>query len=344
MRLISLFVVALVFVGCKKDKPNVDTSSFELKNGVLVLCEGLFQQNNSSVSWIDNSGGINNSIFADRANRSLGDTGNDMKQYGGKVYIVVNNSSTLEVLSAHDFSSIKQIQMVEGSTPKQPRSIAFHGSNAFVSCFDGYVDVIDTASLTITERIQVGANPEGMAVANNKLYVANSGGLNFPNVDSTLSVIDLSTNSEIQKVVVGKNPGTIIADAYGDVYVIARGDYGSIPSRLVRVNTTTDTNEETFPFDISLITAMNNNFLISDGVTISTFDPALEQVSMSNMINLGGVTTLYNIAYNSSNDQIYLFDAMNYTNLGYIRTFTTSGSHITDYHLGLNPSKALFYD
>ena len=41
-----------------------------------------------------------------------------------------------------------------------------------------------------------------MAYANGNIYVANSGGLNFPNVDSTLSVIDVNSEIELMKIVI----------------------------------------------------------------------------------------------------------------------------------------------
>ena len=345
MRLIKLFAIFLLVVSCKKEEPVTPSESFKLNNGILVLCEGLFQQNNASVSWIDlGQGSIDNQFFVSRTNLSLGDTGNDMQQYGGKIYIVVNVSSTIEVVSADSFTPIKQIQMFDGATAKQPRHIEFSGSNAYVTCYDGYVDVIDTASLTVTNRIAVGANPEGMTVANNKLYVANSGGLNFPNMDSTLSVIDLSLQTEIQKITVGKNPGSVISDATGDVYVIARGDYGAIPSRLIRVSSVSDTKEEEFPFEVSSIASMNNNFLISANNTISLFDPNTEQMISSNFVNLSDVVTMYNVVYHSATDKIYIMDAMNYTNTGYLRKYSSAGAYISSYHVGLNPSKVLFYD
>ncbi|MFT6982999.1 MAG: YVTN family beta-propeller protein [Crocinitomicaceae bacterium] len=345
MRLISFIVIGLVLFSCKKDEPQAPATAPDLANGALVLCEGLFQLNNSSISWIDfSSGVIDNSYFVTRTNRQIGDTGNDMKRYGSKIYVVVNVSSVIEVLSASDFTSIKQIQMESGGVSKQPRSIAFYGGNAYVTCYDGFVDVIDTSSLTVTSRIPVGNNPEGLAVANGKLYVANSGGLNFPNLDSTLSVIDLATNAELMKITVGINPGEVVSDASGDVYVISRGDYGAVPSRLKRVNSTTDVLAESFAFDINGISPMNSNFLVFDANSVSVFNAISEMIESSNFIDLSEVVTLYNISYNSFNGKIYISDAMNYTNTGYLRKYNSVGVYETSYHVGLNPKKVLFYD
>lgn len=349
MRLISCFLLFMVLFSCKKDKPNPGLVS-ELKNGMLVLCEGLFQQNNSTLSWINTlTDEVDTDFFTTQNDRMLGDTGNDMKLYGGKIYIVVNNSNTIEVLSKFTGKSIKQISMVNGVVGKQPRSIAFYGSNAYVTCYDGFVDVLDTASLTITQRIQVGANPEGLAISNGKLFVSNSGGLNSI-VDSTVSVIDLATYSEITKITVGKNPGSVKVDAQGDVYVIARGNYGTIPSRMVKLNTLNNTVDQTFPFDASGMERMNQYFLISfynystETSEIRLFNTETETLENNSFINTSSITTLFGIQYNSQNDKIYCLDAMSYTNTGYVRQFSASGFYEKSYHVGLNPNKILFYE
>jgi hypothetical protein len=54
-----------------------------------------------------------------------------------------------------------------------------------------------------------------------KIYVANSGGLDFQdaNYDHTVSVIDLNSFEEIEQIEVGLNPYQVFADSQGDVYV-----------------------------------------------------------------------------------------------------------------------------
>lgn len=353
MRYIRLIFIVFFIFSCKKHKnETVDTSkNTGLKNGMLVLCEGLFQHNNSTLSWVDFSNSeTDNDFFVTKNGRQLGDTGNDMELYGSKIYIVVNVSSTIEVLDKNTGKSIKQISMLNDGIAKQPRSIAFYGSKAFITCYDGYVDVLDTASLTLLNRIKVGENPEQIAFSNSKMYVTNSGGLNSPNVDSTVSVISMSSLNEIKKITVGKNPGTIKVDHQGDIYVIARGNYGSIPSRMVKINAQTDLVETTFTFDASGIEVMGEKLLISyynyanSTSNIALFDATSEQIISNEFISTSGITTLYGVRYRSSNDKIYCFDAMSYTNSGYVRMYSSLGNYETSYHVGLNPNNIVFYE
>lgn len=351
MKLINLLIISvIVLFSCKKDTVVLKTPE-HLKKGMLVLNEGLFQQNNSTVSWVDlNTNEVVLDLFSSVNGRLLGDTGNDMKIYGGKIYIVVNNSGTIEVLNRNNLKSIKQINMTVGSINKSPRSIAFSGSKAYVACYDGYVDVIDTASLTILERIQVGANPEDLVVGNGKLYVSNSGGLNYPNVDSTVSVIDLMDYSQQIKLTVGKNPGGLQVDDEGDVYVIARGNYGSIPSRLVRIDGATNTVAETFSFNALGIERMGSSFLINyydfntQIASVSLFDPLTETIINPTLIPMDEITTLYGVKYDPFRNKIYCLDAMSFTNTGYLRRFSVDGTYETSIHVGLNPNNVLFYE
>jgi len=347
----TFLVLLIAIASCKKKNPTPEAEApAVLEHGFLVLNEGLFNLNNSTLSWVNTGDhSVNNQFFEDKTDRGLGDTGNDLDRYGSKIYVIVNVSSTVEILDARTGNPIRQISMIAGTTPKQPRSIAFYGPNAFVTCYDGFVDVIDTNSLTVTQRIPVGSNPEGLAVSNGKLYVANSGGLNSV-TDSTVSVISLATFQETGRITVGKNPGSVCADSQGDIYVISRGNYGSIPSRMHRINTVTDTKAQSYSFDASGITRMNDQLLISyynfasNTSAIGLFDALTEQLTVPNYISTAGITTLYGITYSPVTNKIYCSDANSFTSTGYVHLFSAAGVFERTYHVGLNPSKILVYD
>lgn len=348
MKFSILILCLLLIVSCKKEttKPTAEIPT-SLKSGLLVLNEGMFQFNNAKLSWMNNADqSVNNDFFEQKNNRSLGDTGNDLKRYGGKIYVVVSTSSTIEILNATTGKSIKQISMMNGSTPKQPRSIAFYGSSAFVTCYDGFVDVFDTTNLTITMRIPVGQNPEDLVVSNHKLYVSNSGGLNFPNVDSTVSVINLNTLQEIKRITVGPNPGAIVCDAEGDIYVISRGNYAAIPAQLHRIETFSDTKTHDFTFAIQSMAIFQDKLLISEpnSIVIKTFNTLSESNNLTNFITNAPITTLYGMYFSSITNKVYCFDAVNYSSTGYVVQFSASGNYEKKYHVGLNPSKLIVYE
>jgi hypothetical protein len=349
MRLIKYFLILLPFLfACKKDKVIDKVVVNQLYQGALVLNEGLFQQNNSSLSWIDYYDySSQNEFFEIKSGRKLGDTGNDMQLYGGKIYIVVNVSSTVEVLDSKTGLSIKQITFSKlNGSPKQPRSITFHGGKAFVSCFDGFVDVIDTSTLLITNRIPVGLNPDQIAIAGNKILVSNSGGLNSPIMDSTISIIDPVTEIELQRIVVGKNPGLI--KVIGDyAFIHVRGNYGSVPSKFLRIDLNNLSVSEEIPLNIINFEKMGSELLLAylenNEPKIGTFDPVSKTFTNPNLISLSGIETLYNMQYNPVNQHIYLVDAKGFTFTGSILEYNSNGTYIRQFNAGLNPNSILFF-
>ncbi|WP_107039296.1 YncE family protein [Brumimicrobium mesophilum] len=344
-----LFIFLLIFSSCKKDEIEPAVLSDNFSNGILVLSEGLFQHNNSTLTWINNeTGEITYDIFLQKNERPIGDTGNDMMFYGGKIYIAVTGASTVEVLDKNTLKSIQQIQFDYNNQSQEPRSIASADGKVFVSSFDGYVSVIDTTSLQITKRIKVGRNPEGVCISNQSLFVANSGGLDFQNVDTTVFEIDLNTLEVIDTFVVGDNPGSIISDNFNNVYVVKRGDYASNSSELVRINTITK--EVTNLGHAATTMALRDNqlyisyFNFNTGTSaVSIFDCFSQSIINSNFINNQDITTLYGVIPYKT-DELICLDAMSFTNTGYLRFFNQTGTLTNSLKVGLNPNSIIHYE
>lgn len=351
MNLIKYLAVSsliLFVVSCKKDPIINPDLGEKYENGLLVLCEGLFHQNNSSLTWINlTTGEVEKDVFQKVNNRLLGDIGNDMLLYGSKIYITVTTSSTVEVLDKNTLKSIKQIPFDYNQKAQQPRYLASHNGKVFVSSFDGFVSVLDTASLKIEKRIKVGRNPEGICVSDHSLYVANSGGLDFENMDTTVMAIDLNTLKVTDTFVVGQNPGRMIADDFGNIYVVKQGDFGTNPSELVRINTF-DKSVVNLHIPATSLSKRENHLYLSyysfekGASDVSIFDCANQTLVSSQFINSQSVTTLFN-TFPFQKDKLICLDAMNYTNSGYLRFFDSSGGLINSINVGLNPNTIIHF-
>lgn len=120
----------------------------------------------------------------------------------------------------------------------QPRYLAAYDGKVYVSYYDGYVARIDTATLEVDAMVKVGRNPEQLAVCDGYLYVANSGGMDYSTelgYDKTVSVLELSAFTEVEKIEVVCNPAVVVA-CDGEVYVASYGNYYDIPSTLQRIS------------------------------------------------------------------------------------------------------------
>ena len=350
MRFISLFIIfTLLIVSCKKQETSVNsTNVVHLKKGILVLNEGLYSLNNSTLSWVsEDQSLVEEDFFFQKTGRLLGDTGNDLLRYGSKIYVVMNVSSTIEVLDATSGDHLQQLSMVASNRPKQPRKIVGYGGNVFVSCFDGYVDVIDTTNFKVIKRIKVGGNPDALHCVGDKLYVSNSGGLNFPNYDSTLSVIHPNLLRETHKIVVGANPGKIVSREDGkSIYVIVRGDYGKRPSRLKGINVSTDEIFFESTFEVQDIAQFHNGILLyqSNKNSIQLFNTTMNQIENKTVISNLPVQTFYGMKYLKNRKEICVFDANSYTNRGFLHFYSLDGVYKNKYNVGLNPSNLIEFE
>lgn len=342
--LLTFTLLLVILSACDKPEPPAPTPvapEEAAANGIYVLCEGVWQMNNSTLAFYDFAqGDFNADIFLSTNGRGLGDTGSDLQLYGSKLYCVVNISETVEVMN-RSARSIKQISL----SGKQPRKIAFYQGFAYVSCYSGDIIKIDTATLEIVATQQAGSNPDGLCVANGKLYVANSGGLNYPNYGNTVSVFDLATFTPAATITVGLNPTRIAADAYGDVYLVCNGNYGSVPASFLRINSQTDEVAHTFDFPAT-------NFAISGNLAylyyydystqhsaIKVLDLASETIINDNFISDGTIIqTPYAIAVNPANGDVYISDVYQYTTNGDVYCFASDGRKKFQFEVGVNPA------
>lgn len=345
-----LICMALLLVSCHKepDPPAPQPQDTTLiTHGIYILNEGLFNQNNASLtrfSFRDSTAVTD--YFFNINGRGLGDTGSDMGLYGAKLYIVVNVSSQVEVADATTGISLARIPLFDNQKARQPRKIAFYGRHAFVCNFDNTVAVIDTTSLQIIKYIEAGRNPDGILAAYGKIWVSNSGGLAFPDYDNTISVIDPESLTEERRINVGINPYTLRSDQHGNILVISRGNYSNVKSRLQIIKAESGNMIKTFEefealgIAISGDSAWVYNYDWANGESsvkiINTLN--LEIVNDSFLEDGNKVNTIYGIYVDEQAKLVYITDAGNFTGNGRVYAFDFSGKHIFDFPAGINPS------
>lgn len=339
-----LVLTVAVLASCKKDAapPAVP----QVTTGLYVLSEGSFNQNNTTLTYYNlGTGTATTDFFANTNGSKLGDTGNDLLIYGGKIYIVMNVSSYVEVADALTAKEVKKIDFkTAGGAPRQPRFAAAYKNKVLVSSYDGTVAVIDTASLTIDKFIPVGSNPEQVAVYGNNLYVANSGGLS-PVYDSTVSVIDLTSFTETRKITVGLNPSSITADDAGNIYVGCTGDYGAISPKLVKVNTGTGAIVASADTAVAKIRFYNGLLYATGGYlgapfvrTLSTTD--FKQTGANFVTDGTVIKTPYGLTVDNATGDVYITDAVDYISSGQVFCFDKTGKKKFSFSVspGLNPN------
>lgn len=326
----------------------------EYTTGVYVLNSGKFGSNNSTLTFYDvNDGTVTPNYFRAQNGRQLGDTGQDMVVYGSKTYIAVYASNVIEVIDRNGVSLASIQPQDAGGQPQSPRYLTKAGGNVYVTLFDGHVAKIDTTTLAITAQVAVGRNPEQIAVSNNKLFVANSGGLgwNDPNLgyDKTVSVIDIATFSVVKTVQVVLNPTEVTTDAQGDVYVISMGDYGAIPNTMQRIDP--NTYEVTTVGNATKMASAGDKIYVyysqydtfwNQVITFYEYDAVAETMGTTSFITDGTVVEQpCSLSVDPLTGDIYV-GTSDYTNNGDMYVFSADGKLKNRFGVGLNPMGAYF--
>lgn len=184
--------------------------------GVFVINEGNFRAGNGSLSFFSyDSVKLYNNIFMDANRRPLGDIPYSMEFLGGKAYIVVNNSGKIEVADRNTMKSLATINGLNSpryisfvSDSKAYVTSLYSDSVAIIdlqsNSVSGYINikktsesiitlysttyvaswtegnkimVINSATDQVTDSIEVGYEPESMAIDwNETLWVLCNGG------------------------------------------------------------------------------------------------------------------------------------------------------------------------
>ena len=338
--------------------------------GMYVLCEGNMGSNKCTLDYLDLSGTTPTvhywrNIYAERnpsVVKELGDVGNDIKIYGSKMWIVVNCSDKVEVVHADNCQRIGQVDI------PNCRNVVFDDCYAYVSSFVGPVNLdveaqigmvyqVDTLTLQVTKTVEVGYQPEEMAVVDGKLYVANSGGYIAPIYDHTVSVIDLNTFTEERKIDVGVNLHRCRADKYGQLWVTSRGNYINRKATMYWLEPRGTTYEVvgSLPYAVSDMCIVGDSLYyfgsewseteqrntISYGI-INVRTHELVTNKLSDAPEVAAMRMPYGIIVNPQERDFYLMDAKNYVSSGELLHFLPDGTFDWKVSTGDIPGHAEF--
>lgn len=374
LRLSILLTGALLLGACRGDDEQLVPATWTQVQpaspgvairGVYVLNEGNMGSNKSTLDYFDyTTGYYRKNIYAETNPNvvlELGDTGNDLQVYGGKLYAVINYSGYVEVMDAATARHIGSINI------PNCRYIAFSGGKAYVSSYAGPILVdpnarpgcvveIDTATLAKTREITVGYQPENMIASNGKLYVANSGGYRVPNYDRTVSVVDLDSWAISETIDVAINLHRMERDRYGRIYVSSRGNYMDVGSNIYVIDSHTNEVCDTLNIPVSnMCMAGDSLFILSNEydahagkytVAYALYDVKKQEIVTNNFISdrtEERLMTPYGLAVNPLTREIFLTDAKDYVSPGILYCFTPDGRCKWSVTTGDVPAHFAFY-
>lgn len=374
---IFVILTMLLLSACRTDETIVymedeDTGATNTKSevvGMYVLNEGNMGSNKCTLDYLDLSGETTHylrNIYAERNPgevKELGDVGNDIQIYGSQLWMVINCSNKVEVCRANDAVKIGKVII------PNCRYVTFDGGYAYVSSYVGPVSSgsnaprgmvykIDTLTLHKVDSCVVGYQPEEMVATAGKLYVANSGGYNYPDYDCSISQVNLQTMQEEAQIEVALNLHHLKLDHYGQLWVSSRGNYENLAPNLYCLRIT----ESGQPIVTHQMDVEVSDFCIV-GDSLYYYGVSWNQVKQENTRQFGIINvrthqvvnnTLssapelekirmpYGIIVHPKHRDFYVMDAKNYVSSGELLHFKADGTFDYKVRTGDIPAHAVF--
>jgi len=355
LNFIYILFLLILFVSCirQPDAPYDEITNLS-DHGAYILCEGLFGQDNSSLTRYDELYETSYDNFLKRVNSRFyfGDTANDIMIKGDTAFIVVSTNKKIIVFHTITGKKIKEIHF---NGKRYPRKIAILNDSiaGITDLYDHSFSLINTNSLKIMhEHIVTGPAPEGIAVYNNYLLIANSGFgdyLSDKPKAGTISVFDINNYEEIALI---ENIPNVIELKVSHINGLLYARYNHLPKYGDSVGGIVEFDLETLTEkrrwrnkagSFTLSPDEENLYYICDA-GIRRINLPDENAKPELVISNNTDDFWYSISISSEN-QIWIGNAKNYQSMGEVLIFDINSPEnpLMTFPVGLNPNTIVFF-
>ncbi|WP_299251518.1 DUF5074 domain-containing protein [uncultured Cytophaga sp.] len=328
---IRLLVIVFICISCKPPAKESDPLPDLQKKGIYVVNEGNFQSGNGSVSFYDSAQKtVTQDIYFAKNNKTAGDVCQSLYFYENNFFLVVNNSSKIEILNS-DFLNTNTITGLIS-----PRYIAFSKTyKAYVTDLYGKgVSILNTQSLDIEKKITINYWTEEILQYKDTMYVTSP-------KSKYLYLIDVAAEVLKDSIDIGFGSSSIAIDDNNFIWLLCDGNQSkSIYPSLKCIN----------PVDRSIvrnITATTFNSLASK-IHYSILDKHIywieNDVYKLNTQNINSTKdicisalgkTFYGLTINQTNGDIVVSDAGDYSQRSTIHIYNKKGLERESFKAGI---------
>ena len=361
-----LLTVTAVLAACTGSVDGLEEENFSnTGQGVFILNEGNYNSGNSTLSYYNpETRTVENGIFQRANDRKLGDTGQSITLHDGVAYVAVENSGIIWGIDAETFRVKGQLTSSQTEHMINPRYIHFlSDTKAYVTdLYSPFITIFNPKTFQYIGSIGV---PEVKAngYASTELMVQ-YGQYVFINCwcytdlivvidtkqDAVAGVIHLKTSMQ---------PKSMVLDARNKLWVLTDGGYGTdtdsfgenIPhlyridaeTRSVEDDQALDTDEATV--QIAVNSARDTLYIINNDIYrmgIQERHVPVRPFIKAPVDKKGARHKLYGINVNPRNGDIYVADAVDYSQSGVIYRYSRKGDLLDQFRVGINPNGFAF--
>lgn len=336
------WLLILVIVGCSSDDDETPELTPQAGAQIIIGNQGGFLATNASITLYNQDSGETTQDLYAAANDGdvIGDVLQSMYLYNDELYVVMNNSSKIEVLDPSTFANKRTIQ---GLT--SPRYIEFISSEkAYVSDIaSSSINIIDPTAGTNLGAISTGFWVEEMVQIDGKVWCTAPG-------ENKVIIIDISTNEITEEIALTANANDILLDANNDVWVLCQGSFSEpfIEPTIYRIDPASMMVEETLTYPTG--TGFGGNIEISHtGLelyvlvqgSVSKMNITATELPSETFISRAN-QSLYGISIDQESGDIFVSDAGDFAQDGMSYVYDSEGELKYEIEAGIVPWTAVW--
>lgn len=316
-------------------------ASILAQTNIFTLCEGNYGSSNATLWTTGETFSSPEPVYWDPNTNPLGDVAHSLWLDGSDLYIVVNNSHTIEVVTLA--TGQPQYDRTIPVDNAGPRYLVTHGSRAYISCWNlSGILVIDLQSDALIDTIALDGMPEGLLVIDNRLYAAMTMDTNWAGNNQVVE-IDLSGDPVVTRsFTVVPGPEQLLA-VNGNLFVasVYYDENWNSYKGLSRINLTTGDvlmrdYGLSYEYGNDLALFQNQVFRI-DGTGASPVSDSLTVLGDQRLGNFDGIFSL------SAHGDFLYFGVSDYSAPDYVYVVNADNETIAQLQVGALPGDFAFY-
>ena len=226
--LCCMATLGVSLVACSEDEDLFDDSGSKVtlpSHRAFILNEGTQGANNATLSFYapDGNADFIKDIFYTQNQAKLGDTGQALIEYNNDLYAIISGSRYLVRMNT---AGVEKHRYAIPESEGDPRYLAADDGYIYMTQYGGQVTKLDANTLKVVGTFKGGANLEGIAECDGKLYVANSYLKNDAGYQyqTDLFVINAANMQLETTLAVDINPNQVLEED-GKIFLISWGNY-----------------------------------------------------------------------------------------------------------------------
>jgi len=341
-----LIILFFFLSSCKQPEDNIVNYNFTT-DGIFICNEGNFTYGNSSLSFINLSENkIYNNVFYDVNNFPLGDVAQSITFFENFAFVTINNSGKIFIIDKNTFEFKAEIT---GLT--SPREICIIDSEkAYISdLYSSYITIFNPSTFEITGNINLGCSSEQFIYYQNFTYVLS---WSFNN-----KVFKIDTNNQIiSNIEVTYQPNSMVVDKNENLWILSdggnEGDEKQQLPALTKVSISDFVIDTVFQFeDIKnspsnicinntkdTICFLNNSWGSNSNSENGIYKMSIEDKNIPKTAFIKQENrNFYRFFVNPITSEIFVSDALSFTEDGIILHYSADGKLIQTFEAGIIP-------